>query len=147
MAETLHIPAGLNVRTGNDDRRAGTMVSDAADDRASPRPHGLSLAALLDLSRELRSVLVAVQPRAEFREALYGQLLVEARRQQALRMLSLPVGSTPARGESRTTVQRIHAGYGAGGRRWIIGAAAVGSAASVVGVLAYVRSRHHGKAA
>jgi hypothetical protein len=90
---------------------------------------------------------VTVHPRIEFREVLYGQLLVEARRQQALRMLSLPLGSTPAWEESRTEDHHILRGYGPGGRRWIIGAAAVGSAASVVGLLAYVRSRRQRKAA
>jgi hypothetical protein len=107
----------------------------------------LSIASLLDLSRELRSALVIVQPRPEFREDLYGRLLVEARRQQALRMLSLPVGPASNLEDTRTTVHRFHLAYGLGGRRWVIGAAAVGSAASVVGLLAYVRSRRHGRAA
>jgi hypothetical protein len=136
-----------NLRILDDGHRAAAAANDTAGVPALPSSQGLSLASLLDLSRELRSVLVMAQPRAEFREALYGQLLVEARRQQALRMLSLSIGSTPSYGESPTTVQRAHLGYGSGGRRWIIGAAAVGSAASVVGLLAYVRSRRQGKAA
>jgi hypothetical protein len=122
--------------------RASAVAVDAV-----PRSRGVSLAALLDLSRELRGVLVAVQPRLEFREELYGHLLVEARRQQALRILSQPVASDFALEDSQTSVRRIYPPYGSGSRRWIIGAAAVGSAASLVGLLAYVRVRRHGNVA
>jgi hypothetical protein len=136
MAETLQIH--------NDERRSAAMASNAAGVSTSSQSHGLSLAALLDLSRELRSLLVAVRPRPEFREELYDHLLVEARRQRVQRMLSLPVESAAVLGKPWTTVHRIPLGYGLSSRRWIIGAAAVGSAASVVGLLAYVRSRRHG---
>lgn len=139
MAEIPRVP--------NDEDCTAAMASDAVGAPASSPAGWLSLAPLLDLSRELRSVLVVVQPRPEFRQELYGHLLVKARRQQALQMLSLPIGSSQAQGGSRTTVRRIHPRYGPGGRRWIIRAAAVGSAASVVGLLAYVRSRRHGKVA
>jgi len=134
-------------QVSNDEGCAAAMVGDAASVPASTRSRWLSLGPLLDLSRELRSVLVVVQPRPEFREELYRHLLVEARRQQALRMLSLPVESSPVPEESWLFVDRIHSGHGPGGRRWIIGAAAVGSAASLVGLLAYVRSHRHARTA
>jgi hypothetical protein len=139
MAETLRIL--------DDEQRTAARVGDAVGASATFRSPGKSLASLLDLSRELRGVLVAVQPRPEFREELCGRLLVEARRQQALRILSLPVGSDLALGESQAIVHRIHPTYPSGSRRWIIGAAAVGSAASLVGLLAYVRNHRHGNAA
>jgi hypothetical protein len=131
----------------NDEGRAAATVSDAAGVPASTQSRWLSLGPLLDLSRDLRSVLVVVQPRPDFREELYRHLLVEARRQQALRTLSLPVESSPVPQESWTLVHRIYSGHGPGGRRWIIGAAAVGSAASLVGLVAYVRSHRHAKTA
>jgi hypothetical protein len=135
------------LRILDDEQRTSAGVSDAVGVAITSRPAGISLASLLDLSRELRGVLVAVQPRPEFREELYSHLLVEARRQQALRILSLRVGSDPVLEESQAIVHRIYLGDGPGSRRWIIGAAAVGSAASLVGLLAYVRSRRHGNAA
>jgi hypothetical protein len=134
-------------QTLSDQRCCGEAVASVRADglvtHPSRRP---SLAVLLDLSRELSHVLVPVQLRPEFREELYGRLLIEARRQQALQMLALPAGS-PALEEPRTMSYRAYLGYGPEGRRWIIGAAAVGSAASLVGLLAYVRSRRHGKVA
>jgi hypothetical protein len=139
MAETLRIL--------DDEHRTAATMGDAVGVVEITRPSGMSLAALLDLSRELRGVLVAVQPPPEFREELYGHLLAEARRQQALRILSLPVGSDPTLDESQTIIHRFYPAYGPGGRRWLIGAAAVGSAASLVGLLAFVRSRRHGNAA
>jgi hypothetical protein len=139
MAEILRIL--------NDEQRPVSPEGDAARIAESARPPGMSLASLLDLSRELRGMLLAVQPRAEFRDELYEHLLIEARQQQALRSLSLPVGPDPALREPQTIVRRIYPGYAPGSRRWLLGAAAVGSAASVVGLLAYVRSRRHGSAA
>jgi len=131
----------------SEERHCAEAIASARADGLATRPsRWLSLVALLDLSRELSNILVPVQLRPEFREELYGRLLVEARRQQALQMLALPIGSL-ALEESRTMSLRAHLGYGPEGRRWIIGAAAVGSAASLVGLLAYVRIRRHGKVA
>jgi len=131
----------------SEERPCGEALASArADGRATHPSRWPSLVALLDLSRELSNILVPVQPRPEFREELYGRLLVEARRQHALQMLALPAVS-PALEESRTMSLLAYLGYGPEGRRWIIGAAAVGSAASLVGLLAYVRSRRHGKVA
>ena len=131
----------------HDERRS---VEAAADPRVAgltvTPPSWPSLAALLDLSRELSRVLVPVRPRPEYREELYRRLLAEAHRQEALRLLSLPAGSTPELAASQT-IHWLGPGDRSGGRRWIIGAAAVGSAASLVGLLAYVRIRRHGKAA
>jgi hypothetical protein len=112
-----------------------------------PSSRWLPLAALLDLSRELSKILVPVEPRPEYQAELQRRLLHEARRQQALRLLALPAGSTPVLEEPRTMIRRVYLEYGPGRRRWIVGAAAVGSAASLVGLLAYVRSRRQGKAA
>jgi hypothetical protein len=131
----------------NDEGRVDAKTSDATGDPSTHRAIGLSLASVLDLSRELSGVLVAIQPRPEFREELYGHLMVEARRQRALRTLSLPVGSDSALEKPATIVRRLSPSYGRGNRRWFIGAAAVGSAASLVGLLAYVRNRHHGSVA
>jgi hypothetical protein len=131
---------------GEERRCAEAIASARVDGLATHPSRWPSLVAMLDLSRELSNILVPVQPRPEFREELYGRLLVEARRQQALQMLALPAGSL-ALEESRTMSNRADLGYGLESRRWIIGAAAVGSAASLVGLLAYVRSRRHGKVA
>jgi hypothetical protein len=128
-------------------QRETKRVSEPAELAAAAHARRLSLATLLDLSRELTGVLIAVQPRAAFRADLYSRLLVEARRQQAVRTLSLPDRSDFDLDESWVVVRRSYLGYGTGGRRWLLGAAAVGSAASVVGLLAFVRSRRHGRAA
>jgi hypothetical protein len=132
----------------NDERhRAEAMAGYNAGGLAMPSSRWLPLASLLDISRELSNIFVPLQPRPEYQAELYRRLITEARRQQALRMLSLSARSTPVPDEFRTMMHRVHPEYGSGGMRWIIGAAAVGSAASLVGLLAYVRSRRHGKAA
>ena len=128
-------------------RRASEEIASAREGGPATHPaRWPSLVGLLDLSRELSNILVPIQPRPEFREELYDRLLIEARRRQALQILALPAEPL-ALEESRTASLRAYLGYGPESRRWIIGAAAVGSAASLVGLLAYVRNRRHGTAA
>jgi hypothetical protein len=118
-----------------------------------PSQARLSVTWLLDLSRELSNLLVLLHLRPEFRDELYRQLLVEARRQQALRVLSLTgddVGgqareSVALREESNGMTRRHQLDSGPTNRRWIIGAA-VGSA-SALGLLVLVRNRRHRRAA
>jgi hypothetical protein len=113
----------------------------------------LSVTWLLDLSRELSNVLVLLHLRPEFRDELHRHLVAEARRQQALRTLSLP-GKNPGRaGSGPTASSRESDSMGPRSqgdsvftnKRWIIGTA-VGSA-SALGLLVLVRSRRHRSAA
>jgi hypothetical protein len=132
-----------------DDERGSVdaMAGHNAVGLVTPHSRQPSLAALLDLSREMSKTLVPVQPRPEYRSELYRRLLAEARRQQALRALALPAGSAGSMEETQTMFPRVYLESGSSGRRWLIGAAAVGSAASLVGLWAYVQMRRHGKAA
>ena len=80
---------------------------------------------LLDLAEHLNAILVPVAPDAHFRRRLHGELLLEAQRRTAV----------PEMGLFRQHRRGI-----------LIGAAAVGSVVSVVGVaVAFVlRNRHRG---
>lgn len=102
-------------------------------------PAGLSLLPLLNLSRELRATLVPREVRLQFRDELYRSLVAEARRRQAAQALGLGDGQRDFR---ERVLDRLRVAS-AQRRSWVIGAAAVGSAASLVGigVLAYVRRR------
>ncbi len=102
-------------------------------------PAGLSLIPFLDLARDLRATLVPREVRPQFRDALYRGLVAEARQRQAARALGLGDGQREFR---ERVLDRLHLAS-AQRRGWVLGAAAVGSAASLVGlgVLAYVRHR------
>jgi hypothetical protein len=80
---------------------------------------------LLDLAEQLQGILVPVAPDAHFRRRLHGELILEAQHRQAQ-----PEGGL---------LQQHRKGI-------LLGAAAVGSVASVVGVaVAFViRHRHRG---
>ena len=89
-----------------------------------------------------------INPRAEFRRELHRSLVAEARRQQAQRMLAIsssaPAGIlTGPQGLPDRLIDWISQETSAlpGDRRWVLGAAAVGSAVSLAGILAYVL--HH----
>lgn len=79
--------------------------------------------ALLDLAEQLQAILVPVEPDAHFRRRLHGDLILEAQRRQDEPQASF--------------VQQHRKGI-------LIGAAAVGSVASVVGVVIafFLRHRH-----
>jgi hypothetical protein len=82
---------------------------------------------LLDLAEQLQGVLVPVQPKAHFQRRLQGELLLEAQERKA---------------EPELSRFRQHR------KGILIGAAAVGSVASVVGVIvAFVWRLRHGRAA
>ena len=78
---------------------------------------------LLDLAEQLQGILIPVEPNAHFRRRLHGELLLEAQQRQLEPEVSL--------------LQQHRKGI-------LIGAAAIGSVASVVGVaVAFVwRHRH-----
>jgi hypothetical protein len=81
---------------------------------------------LLDLAEQLQAILVPVEPDAHFRRRLHGELILEAQRRQL---------------EPETSFVQQHR------KGILIGAAAVGSVASVVGVVIAFFLRHrHGRA-
>lgn len=103
-----------------DDRTAELLTAfpDAAQD----------VQELMNLAVELSRLFTPVAPRASFRAQLYEDLLRASRQRQTLQ---------PVAPMERPLLSR----------RWVLGAAALGSAVSVVGVLAYwLRVRHHGRA-
>jgi hypothetical protein len=78
---------------------------------------------LLDLAEQVQGILVPVEPNANFRRRLHGDLVLEAQRRQ-------PEGETNPLVQHRKGI--------------LIGAAAVGSVASVAGVaIALVLRRRH----
>lgn len=97
--------------------RPGPPVSLAPNDRAQ---------GLLDLAEQLNALLVPVVPDAHFRRRLHGDLILKAQRRQA----------EPVEG----LFQQHRTGI-------LIGAAAVGSVASVVGVAVAFVLRHRQKTA
>jgi hypothetical protein len=81
---------------------------------------------LLELADHLQAILVPVQPSAQFRRRLHGELILAAQQRQV---------------EPETSRFRQHR------KGILIGAAAIGSVASVVGVIIAVVVRHrHGGA-
>jgi hypothetical protein len=103
--------------------------ADQGDSSASP-PGVLTrndrVQGLLDLAEQLQGILVPVEPEPSFRRRLHGDLILEAQRRQA---------------ESTQNLFRQHR------KGIILGAAAVGSVASLVGVaLAFVLRYRQGRA-
>jgi hypothetical protein len=123
------------------------MQSSPPAEPQSPLPQGAAaLAPLLQLAREIVIVLVPIKPRPAFRRALHRSLVVEARRQQTRRTLSLarPNVELPMQEALPNRVLgwlEHEANAMPTERRWVIGAAAVGSAVSLAGVVAYVLHR------
>ena len=97
----------------------------------------LSLAPFLALVRELSALLLPARPRPAFREALAESLLVAAKQMCALQALDI---AAPA-------PQGSQAGAIGRERRWVIGVAAVGSAVSVAGLIAYLWHQRSQRAA
>lgn len=81
--------------------------------------------ALLELAEQLQAILVPVEPSANFRRGLHGELLLEAQRRP----------DQPAPNRFRQHRKGI-----------LIGAAALGSVASVMGVVIAFLLHRHGRA-
>ncbi len=134
-------------------RSGGAPGSQPAAHPASLGDVALILAPLLLLAQDIAAVVLPLAPRAEYRRALRGSLIRQARRQRAQRLLDLadPI-RTPFVPEDQPLPNRV-AGWITQetsslemDRRWVLGAAAVGSAVSLAGILAYVLS-HRGRSA
>ncbi len=96
----------------------------------------LTLTPYLELARDLAALLVPQHLRPEFKQSLEASLLVEARRQQALRQLAI---GHPTMAQPRPTLESWRDLLLEGAdRRWVIGAAALGSAVSIMGIVAYL---------
>ena len=101
---------------------------------------------LLGLTRAFAEIITPVQPRAEFRDDLCRDLAASARHQYAQRAVTLSghVNRQPARphvGRGGVISRRLHLERSISGKHLVLGAAAVGSAISVAGVLVY--ALHH----
>jgi hypothetical protein len=93
---------------------------------------------LLDLAEQLQGILVPVTPEDGFRQQLHGRLVREAQRRQACQTESSRLG-LETKGEANLFRQHR--------KGILIGAAAVGSMASVMGVIiAFVLHYRHGRA-
>lgn len=105
----------------------------------------LTLAPYLALVRDLTALIVPVQPNAAFRDSLEASLLAAARQQSALEKLAI---AAPAAVHPVDPVwnwrEFLPESFD---RRWVIGAAAVGSAVSVAGVVAYFWRQRERRAA
>jgi hypothetical protein len=154
MAEKSQVIPGASLSAAVAGRPAEPIASPDSSRPALPPSSWLPLSSLLDLSRELSHLLVLVQPRPAFEAELYRHLVAEARRRQAVRMLSLgqnygsvlPDGLTCTQEEPFGIMRPMQTGDEPSSRRWIIGAAAVGSA-SLLGLVVLVRSRRHRRVA
>ncbi len=111
------------------------------------RNQTLGLLPLLALTRRLSELLIPVRPRAQFRAELQRSLLASARQQQARRRLSLPTHAADAPAPAAPGPSRVPGWSNlegiVGDKRWVLGAAAAGSAVSLVGILTYVVRRQH----
>ena len=89
----------------------------------------VSLVPFLALVRELSAAVIPVRLRTEFRDELQRELMAAARQQYARDLL---IWSTPSPPQAKTS------------RRWVLGAATLGSAVSVASIVAayYMRHRH-----
>jgi len=106
----------------------------------------LPLAPYLALSRELSELIVPAPPRADFRAELYHSLVARARQRPAnAALLPLPE-IEPAAGIPTRFARWIVATPGQD-RRWVWGAAAVGSAVSLAGLVTYVWRHRSSRAA
>lgn len=101
-------------------------MSVARDDRVRANSRSAQAQDLLDLAGHVAGILVPVQPAAAWRVRLHRELVHEAQRLQG-------ASASRARGRRRKGV--------------LIGAAAIGSLASVAGVIvAFVLRGRHGRA-
>jgi hypothetical protein len=110
------------------------------------REDGLTLAPYLALSRDLSALLTPVSPDDQFRAQLYDSLVDRARRQQSQPLL-LPLTEDDSDTRIPRRVVRWVANVPGQDRRWVWGAAAVGSAVSFAGLVTYVWHRRGSRAA
>ena len=110
------------------------------------REQSLTLAPYLALSRDLSALIIPVSPDDQFRAQLYGSLLDHARRQQVQPMLLPLTEEDPETGIPRRVVRWVAQVPGQD-RRWVWGAAAVGSAVSLAGLVTLVWHRRGNRAA
>ncbi len=110
------------------------------------REQSLTLAPYLALSRDLATLVTPVSPDDRFRTQLYGSLLDHARRQQVQPMLLPLTEEDPETGIPRRVVRWV-AHVPGQDRRWVWGAAAVGSAVSLAGLVTFVWHRRGNRAA
>jgi hypothetical protein len=110
----------------------------AEEPKAPPPPVSLapgsivSLTPFLTLVRELAAEIIPLRLRAEFRDELQRELLAAARQQYARDLL---VWSEPAPAHSKMA------------RRWMLGAATLGSAMSGASIVAAYYWRHRNRRA
>lgn len=110
------------------------------------QPTALKLAPYLTLTRDLAAVLTPMPPSDEFRATLYHSLIASARQQHAHRLLLAPVPEETSGGIPERVAQWVAATPGAD-RRWVWGAAAVGSAVSLAGLVTFMWRRRGQRAA
>jgi hypothetical protein len=110
------------------------------------REQSLTLAPYLALSRDLSALIIPVTPDDQFRAQLYESLLDRARRQQVQPMLLPLTEEDPETGIPHRVVRWV-ANVPGQDRRWVWGAAAVGSAVSLAGLVTYVWHRRGSRAA
>lgn len=105
----------------------------------------LPLSPYLALSRELSELIIPVRPRGEFHAQLYNSLVDHARQRPAHAAL-LPLPGSDLTAGIPARFARWVITTPAQDRRWVWGAAAVGSAVSLAGLVTYVW-RHRGSRA
>jgi hypothetical protein len=121
------------------DRNGPLAAGQDTRSRARYRDTIIALAPLLDVARELGAILIPVRPPLPFRAELHRALVATARQQQVQNELF------PLPGPSADFRSRVNdwAGQGLnelseGDRRWFVGAAVVGSALSLAGLVGFV---------
>ncbi len=117
LADLLSAQADELIHGNSDTATLLAMYPELADEAAP----------LMALANVLASLFQPVPPRPAYRTHLYQGLVNAAQRKRARQ--------TAAQGRKREPW-----------RPWVLGAAAVGSAVSVLGIIAYlIHSRHHGR--
>ncbi len=106
----------------------------------------LSVTPYLALSRDLSALLAPAPPDARFRAELHRSLVDRARREQLQPALLPLIEDEVESGLSRRVFRRVVTVPGQD-RRWVWGAAAVGSAVSLAGLVTYVWHRRGSRAA
>jgi hypothetical protein len=135
------------------DGRSSGAASGPVTEPVSLGDMALAITPFLLIAQEVAALLLPLAPRVEFRQSLHRSLVQQARRQQAQSLLDLaePL-RTPFVPEGQSLPYRVagwiteEAASFDMDRRWVFGAAAVGSAVSVAGILAYMLS-HRGRPA
>ncbi len=105
----------------------------------------LTLLPYLALARDLSALLIPVQPSECFHAELYRSLVENARQRQAQAVLFPPATDEVSTGIPRRVARWVMSVPGQD-RRWVWGAAAVGSAVSMAGIATYML-RHRGRKA